>query len=105
MEKLLLLGIPILKHITVNLLNHSESEGLWLIYRTVNLNTPVVSYSPYKVSVLLWFLFVILVVLILFPHYVCSLFSYVWIPESPFIWERAADSVYHLCRLFTDVTS
>ena len=34
-----------------------------------------------------------------------SLFSYVWIPESPPIWEKAADSVYHLSHLFTDVTS
>ena len=31
-----------------------------------------------------------------------SLFSYVWIPESPRILERAADSVYHLSHLFTD---
>ena len=34
-----------------------------------------------------------------------SLFSDVWIPESPPTWERAADSVNHLSRLFTDVTS
>ena len=34
-----------------------------------------------------------------------SHFSYVWTPESPPIWERAADSVYHLSHLFTDVTS
>ena len=34
-----------------------------------------------------------------------SIFSYVWIPESPRCLERAADSVYHLSHLFTDVTS
>ena len=34
-----------------------------------------------------------------------SLFSYVWIPESPPNWERAAESVSHLFHLFTDVTS
>ena len=33
------------------------------------------------------------------------LFSYIWIPESPTIWERATDSVYHLSQLFTEVTS
>ena len=33
------------------------------------------------------------------------LFTYVWIPESPPIWEGAADSVYYLSHLFTDVTS
>ena len=33
------------------------------------------------------------------------LFSYIWIPESPPIWERATDSVYHLSQLFTEVTS
>ena len=27
-------------------------------------------------------------------------FSYVWIPESLTIWERANDSVYHLSHLF-----
>lgn len=56
---------------------------------------------------LLWFL----------PLYVCIvggsgsfstifvfLFSYVWNPESPPIWETVADSVYHLSCLFTDVT-
>ena len=31
-------------------------------------------------------------------------FSYVWISELPCIWGRAADSVYHLSHLFTDVT-
>ena len=34
-----------------------------------------------------------------------SLFSYVWIPESPHIWERADDSVCHMPHLFTYVTS
>ena len=39
--------------------------------------------------------------------YTCiSLVNSVWIPESPPIWERAADLVYHLSHLFTDnVTS
>ena len=34
-----------------------------------------------------------------------SLFSYVWIPESLLLWERATDSVYHLSHFFTAVTS
>ena len=39
-----------------------------------------------------------------FSHYVCFSFSCSWTPESPPIWERAADSVYHPSHLFTDVT-
>ena len=34
-----------------------------------------------------------------------SLFGNIWITDSPPIWERAADSVYHFSHLFTDVTS
>lgn len=37
---------------------------------------------------------------VFFPIMV-SLFSYVGIPESPLIWETAADLVYHLSHLFT----
>ena len=40
-----------------------------------------------------------------FSHYVCFSFSYIWIPESPPTWERAADCIYYLSHLFTDVTS
>ena len=50
-------------------------------------------------------MFILLVVLVLFPIMYISLFSYVWIPESPRIWERAADSVYHLSHLFINFTS
>ena len=49
-------------------------------------------------------MFVLWVVLVLFLIMYVSLYSNVWIPESPPIWERAADSVYYL-SLFTDVTS
>ena len=52
-----------------------------------------------------WLMFVLLVILALFPIMYVSLFSYVWIPESPHIWERADDSVCHLPHLFTYVTS
>ena len=50
-------------------------------------------------------MFVMLVVLNLFPIMYVSLFSYVWIPESSPNWKRAADSAYYLSHLFTDVTS
>ena len=45
--------------------------------------------------------FVLLVVPVLFPIMFVSLLRYVCIPESPPIWERAADSVYHRSDLFT----
>ena len=48
---------------------------------------------------------VLLVVLVLFPIMYVSLLSNVWIPESPPIWERAADWVYQLSLLLTDVSS
>ena len=50
-------------------------------------------------------MFVMLVVLVLFPIMYVSEFSWVWILESPPIWERVADSVYHLSHFFADVTS
>ena len=46
-------------------------------------------------------IFVLLVLLGLNIH--VPLFSYVWISESPPIWERAADSVYHLLFLMTSL--
>ena len=49
-------------------------------------------------------MFVLMVILVLFPLFM-FLFSYVWIPESPPIWERSANSVYHLSHLFGDITS
>ena len=48
---------------------------------------------------------VLLVVLALFPIVYISLFSYLWIPESQPIWEKAAYSVYSLSHLCTDITS
>ena len=48
---------------------------------------------------------VLLVVLVLFPIVYISLFSYLWIPESQPIWVKAANSVYSLSHLFTDITS
>ena len=36
-------------------------------------------------------------------NYVCFSLSYIWIPESPPTWERAADFIYYLSYLFTDV--
>ena len=45
-------------------------------------------------------MFVLFVDLVLFPIIYVSLL--VWISESPPIWERAADSVYHISHWFTD---
>lgn len=49
-------------------------------------------------------IFVLLMVQV-FPIVYLSLFSYIWLSESAPIQEEAADSVYHLFRLVTDVTS
>ena len=40
-----------------------------------------------------------------FSNMYVSILSHIWIPESLPIWKRAADSVYQLSHLFTDVTS
>ena len=50
-------------------------------------------------------MFVLLCFLDLFPVMHVSLFSSVCIPGPLLIWERAADSIYHLSHLFTDVIS
>ena len=50
-------------------------------------------------------MFVLLVIVALYPIIYVTLFSSVSIPESPPILEMLADSIYHLSQLFSDVTS
>ena len=93
----------------LNVANHNESEGegrciLKLLKPTSNLLLAVPNRCFYCGSFLLNVCFVG-VFFVLCPIMKVSLFSYIWIPESPPIRERTADSFYHLSHLFSDVTS
>ena len=79
------------------------------MHSNVNLSPPVIYYRPFQLGAFIvvpsCLMFVLLVILVLFPIMYVSLYSYVWIPDLPPIWVRAADSVCHLSHLFTDITS
>ena len=79
------------------------------MHRKVNLTPPATYYRQFQVGAFavvpsnLMFASSVFLVLLLIMY--VSLFSYLLIPESPPTWERAADSIYHLSFLFTNITS
>ena len=74
------------------------------IGKSFRFKNPSYSFLGSRILVPSCLAFVLFVVLVLVPIMHVFRLGYVWIPESPPIWERAADSFYHLSHLFTCIT-